>query len=65
MIKFRKLVEQHYMEKQQVADYAALLYVTPNHLNRTVKEVSGRTASAHIAEMILLEAIVLSVVGIL
>jgi AraC-like DNA-binding protein len=56
VVKFRKLVGQHYLEKQQVSDYAALLYVTPNHLNRTVKEVTGRTASAHIAEMILLEA---------
>jgi len=56
VMRYRKLVEQHYLEKQQVADYASLLYVTPNHLNRTVKEVTGRTASAHIAEMILLEA---------
>lgn len=56
VMKFRKLVGQHYLERQQVADYAGLLYVTPNHLNRTVKEVTGRTASAHIAEMILLEA---------
>jgi len=56
VMKFRKLVGQHYLEWQQVADYARLLYVTPNHLNRTVKEVTGRTASAHIAEMILLEA---------
>jgi len=56
VIKFRKLIGQHYLEKQQVVDYASLLYVTPNHLNRTVKEVTGRTASAHIAEMILLEA---------
>lgn len=54
--KFKKLVAQHYPEKQQVGDYAGLLYVTPNHLNRTVKEVTGRTASAHITEMILLEA---------
>jgi AraC-like DNA-binding protein len=56
VMKFRKLVGQHYLEQQQVADYARLLYVTPNHLNRTVKAVTGRTASAHIAEMILLEA---------
>ena len=56
LIKFRKLVGQYYLEKQQVADYAELLYVTPNHLNRTVKEISGRTASDHIAEMLLQEA---------
>jgi len=56
---FRKLVQQHYLAKQQVADYADMLHVTPNHLNRTVKEVSGRTASSHIAEMLLQEAKVL------
>jgi len=56
VMRYRKLVGQHYLEKQQVADYAGLLYVTPNHLNRTVKDVTGRTASAHITEMILLEA---------
>jgi AraC family transcriptional regulator, transcriptional activator of pobA len=56
MIKFRKLVHQYYLEKQQVADYAELLHVTPNHLNRTIKEISGRTASDHIAEMLLQEA---------
>src|SRR5207248_10168728 len=37
----------------------ALPIFTPNHLNRTVKEVSGRTASSHIAEMLLHEAKVL------
>lgn len=56
VIKFKKLVQQYYLEKQQVADYAELLHVTPNHLNRTVKEISGRTASDHIAEMLLQEA---------
>lgn len=59
VIKFKKLVGQYYLEKQQVADYAGLLCVTPNHLNRTVKEISGRTASDHIAEMLLQEAKVL------
>ena len=54
--RFKKLVHQHYLTLQKVTDYAGLLYVTPNHLNRTVKEVSGRTASDHIAEMIAQEA---------
>ena len=59
VIKFKKLVTRHYLTMQRVADYAGLLHITPNHLNRTVKEVSGRTASDHIAEMILQEAKVL------
>jgi AraC family transcriptional activator of pobA len=56
MIRFRKLVNQHYLDKQQVADYADMLHVTPNHLNRTIKDISGRTASDHIDEMIMQEA---------
>jgi len=56
VIKFRKLVHQHYLSLQKVTDYATMLYVTPNHLNRVVKEVTGRTASEHIAEMIQQEA---------
>jgi AraC family transcriptional activator of pobA len=59
VVRFQRLVSQHYLGKQRVADYAAMLHVTPNHLNRTVKEVSGKTASDHIAEMILQEAKVL------
>jgi AraC family transcriptional activator of pobA len=59
VMRFRKLVGEHYLTRQRVADYAALLHVTPNHLNRTIKEVSGRTASDHIAEMILQEAKIL------
>ncbi len=57
--KFRQLVNEYYLSRQRVSDYAELLHVTPNHLNRMVKEVSGRTASDVIAEMILQEAKVL------
>jgi AraC family transcriptional regulator, transcriptional activator of pobA len=59
VMRFRKLVGEHYLTRQRVADYAAMLHVTPNHLNRIVKEVSGRTASDHIAEMVLQEAKIL------
>ncbi|MGO4290551.1 helix-turn-helix domain-containing protein [Chitinophaga sp. RAB17] len=54
--RFKKLVSQHFLAKKKVADYAALLGVTPNHLNRTVKEVTGHTASAAIADMLVQEA---------
>jgi AraC family transcriptional regulator, transcriptional activator of pobA len=59
VMRFRKLVGEHYLMRQRVADYAGMLHITPNHLNRIVKEVSGRTASDHIAEMILQEAKIL------
>ena len=54
--RFKKLVSQHFLSKKRVADYAALLGVTPNHLNRMVKEVTGHTASDAIAEMLVQEA---------
>lgn len=54
--RFKKLVSQHFLSKKRVSDYAAILGVTPNHLNRTVKEVTGRTASDAIAEMLVQEA---------
>lgn len=56
VIKFKKLVNQHYLLKHQVSAYADMLHVTPNHLNRTVKEISGKPASGHITDMIALEA---------
>ncbi len=54
--RFRKLVSKHFLQQQQVAGYAAMLFITPNHLNRVVKEITGKTASDSIAEMMLQEA---------
>lgn len=54
--RFKKLVGQHYQTRRQVTDYATLLSVTPGHLNRTVKESTGQTASDFIREMLLREA---------
>ncbi|WP_236652841.1 helix-turn-helix domain-containing protein [Chitinophaga vietnamensis] len=54
--RFRKLVSQHFLTKRKVSDYAELLNVTANHLNRTVKNSTGNTASAAISEMLLREA---------
>ncbi|MDR6193244.1 helix-turn-helix domain-containing protein [Siphonobacter sp. SORGH_AS_0500] len=54
--RFRKLVSIHYLTKRQVSDYAEMLGVSANHLNKTVKEHSGHTASEAIREMLLQEA---------
>jgi AraC-like DNA-binding protein len=53
---FQKLVSRHFLLKRKVTDYAGLLAVSPNHLNRTVKETTGKTASESIAEMLVQEA---------
>lgn len=54
--RFRKLVSQHYLEKRLVSDYAQMLAVTPNHLNRIIKENTAQTASDTIKEILIQEA---------
>ena len=53
---FQKLIDQHYKEKKLTKDYAAMLYITPNHLNALCKDVTGRSAGEFIRDRVLLEA---------
>jgi len=53
---FQKLIEQHYREKKLTKDYAAMLYVTPNHLNALCKDITGRSAGELIRDRVILEA---------
>lgn len=53
---FRKLVEQHYVQKHLPKEYAAMLHITPNHLNAVCRGVLGIQAGAVIRDRILLEA---------
>ncbi len=54
--RFRALVDQHYLEFDQVRDYADRLRVTPGHLNDVVRARLGTTAGALIDARTLLEA---------
>lgn len=54
--KFELLVEKNYSLNSLPKDYAALLYVTPNHLNAVCKEATGASAGDIIRKRILLEA---------
>ncbi|HLZ87315.1 MAG TPA: AraC family transcriptional regulator, partial [Puia sp.] len=54
--RFQKLVGMHFLSRRQVAEYAELLSVSANHLNKVVKEVTGKTASDSIREMLGQEA---------
>lgn len=54
--RFKKLVSIHYLTKRQVCNYSDMLAVSPNHLNRTIKRLTGMTASDHIKEMLVQEA---------
>lgn len=57
--KFHKLVGHHFLHLRLVSDYANLLHVTPNHLNRVIKNATQKTASEAIDEMLIQEAKVL------
>jgi len=41
--RFYQLLEENYQNNFSPADYASLLTVTPNHLNQTVKQFTGKT----------------------
>ncbi|TDH21645.1 helix-turn-helix domain-containing protein [Segetibacter sp. 3557_3] len=53
---FQKLIEQHFKEKKLSKEYAAMLYVTPNHLNALTKDITGLSAGELIRDRIILEA---------
>ena len=54
--RFIKLVNANFHNKHRVSDYAEMLYVSSDYLNRVVKSKSGKTAHELIDEMILTEA---------
>lgn len=45
---FRNLVEQHYTQWHSTSQYAEALHITPDHLNRTIKSLIGKTAKEYI-----------------
>ena len=57
--RYKDLIAQNYISTRSVSDYANMLFVTPNHLNRVIKMTTGRTASSFINEMLLLDAKIL------
>jgi AraC family transcriptional regulator, transcriptional activator of pobA len=54
--KFIQLVNNFYIEKRTVEEYAELLFVTPNHLSHTIKSVTSKNALSFINERIISEA---------
>lgn len=53
---FMSLIEANFREYRLPKEYAALLYITPNHLNALCKEFLGMSAGELIRNRILLEA---------
>ncbi|WP_129717909.1 AraC family transcriptional regulator [Pedobacter sp. SYP-B3415] len=53
---FRQLIDAHFREQKFPHQYAAQLYITPNHLNALCNELTGKSAGTLIRERCLLEA---------
>lgn len=53
---FKTLVNGHYKEWHHVASYAEELHVTPDHLNRVVKSLTGKTTKEHLQSRITIGA---------
>ncbi len=56
---YKNQLSLHIYERKSVAGYADMLSVSPNHLNKSVKAVTGKSAQDLLSEMVLLEAKVL------
>lgn len=56
---YKKALSEHIYQKQKMTDYADLLAISPNHLNKCVKNALGKSAHDVLNEMLLLEAKVL------
>ena len=50
--RFKELVDAHYMEWHSTSQYADTLSITPDHLNRTIKSLIGKTAKDYIQSRI-------------
>jgi AraC family transcriptional regulator, transcriptional activator of pobA len=56
---FKDALSNHIYEKQRVSEYADMLSVSPNHLNKCVKTATGQSAQDLLNEMVLLESKIL------
>lgn len=56
VFRFRKLITSQIQNLHSVKEYADLLHVSPNHLNKSIKNTTGKTASEIINESLLMEA---------
>jgi len=59
LMSFAKSLAQHFREERSVQYYADLLFVTPKHLTKTVKEITNKTCGEFIDEMVISEAKIL------
>lgn len=55
LVRFKKLVAQHFINIRTVADYANKLSVSAKHLSKVIKDETDRTPSDFIDEMLMME----------
>lgn len=53
---FKHLVEEHYLTWHHTSDYAQALHISPDHLNRTIKSLIGKTAKNYLQSRITIAA---------
>lgn len=54
--RFRRLITNNIQKTHKIQVYAEMLNITPNHLNKCARSVTGKTASAIINEALTMEA---------
>ena len=54
--KFTQLINNFYIDKRTIEEYASLLFVTPNHLSQTIKSVTNKNALSFINDRLVSEA---------
>jgi AraC-like DNA-binding protein len=54
--KFKRLLEDNFLQVHKVNEYASLLNITEKHLNEICKRFNGKTASAMVFDRLVLEA---------
>ena len=55
-IAFMRLLTKHFIEHHDIGFYAEQLHITPVHLSRIVRQVTGRTVVDYINQMLMMEA---------
>lgn len=53
---FELLLNNYFLQKREVKDYADMLHITPNHLNVLCKTTVGKTSSQLIHDRVMVEA---------
>jgi YesN/AraC family two-component response regulator len=59
VVSFIKMLSLHFKEERGVQFYADTLFITPKHLSKTLKEITNKTCSELIDEMVITEAKIL------